>query len=171
MSVFSKISLSRKAAKEHKAKVAEKEQDVKVPYKHVPTHAAVDALNGAPSTFRNDDRPKIQEQHHKRRSHMATRTTSALSIATTSYHNSSAGPSTPAHLPRSSSYSNYNPAWFDRGGDSYATHEPVQKRYRSSRGHSYHDPGVGPSAGPSPLASNMQSEGTNPFFYIEFTDH
>ncbi|TVY13774.1 hypothetical protein LARI1_G008535 [Lachnellula arida] len=128
MSVFSKISLSRKAAKDHKAKVAEKEQDVKAPYKHVPTHAAVDALNGAPSTFKIDDRSKIQEQHHKRRSQMASRTTSALSIATISY----------------------------------PTHEPVQKRYRSSRGHSYHDPSVGPSAGPSPLASNMHSEDVTP---------
>ncbi|TVY37763.1 hypothetical protein LSUB1_G004422 [Lachnellula subtilissima] len=162
MSVFSKISLSRKAAKEHKAKVAEKDTDVKVPYKHVPTHAAVDALNGAPSTWKIDDRPKIKEQH-KRRSHMPnTRTTSALSIATTSHLNS-ARPSTGlAPLPRSSSYNNYNPAWFDRGVDSYTTHEPVQKRYKPSRGHSYHDPGVGPSAGPSPLASNMHSEDVTP---------
>ncbi|TVY48107.1 hypothetical protein LOCC1_G001166 [Lachnellula occidentalis] len=100
MSVFSKISLSRKAAKEHKAKVAEKEPDpdVKVPYKHVPTHAAVDALNGAPSTWRVDDRSKIKE-HHKRRSEMTTsRTTSALSIATTSYLNSAAGPALEIHL-------------------------------------------------------------------------
>ncbi|TVY75810.1 hypothetical protein LSUE1_G006559 [Lachnellula suecica] len=162
MSVFSKISLSRKAAKAHKAKVAEKEEvPVKAPYKHVPTHAAVDALSGAPSSWKHEDRPKIQE-HHKRRSQLAvSRTQSTLS--TTSYLNSAAGPSSGAPpLPRNSSYSSYNPTWFDRGGDVYYSHEPAQKRKRQSRGHSYHDSGIGPSVGPSPLASNMHSQDVSP---------
>src|SRR6187402_3478162 len=95
MSVFSKIKMSRKAAKEHKVKAAEKEKDpnevVKLPYKHVPTHAAVDALSGAPSSWKHEDRPKIKE-HHQRRSQMViSRTGSTLS--TTSYMNSAAGPS------------------------------------------------------------------------------
>jgi hypothetical protein len=155
--------MSKKAAKAHKAKVAEKDKDgndvpVKVPYKHVPTHAAVDALSGAPSSWKSEDRPKIKE-HHKRRSQMAvSRTTSTLS--TTSYLNSAAGPSAGAPpLPRNSSYSSYNPTWFDRGGDVYYSHEPAAKRQKPSRNHSYHDSGIGPSVGPSPLASNMQSEG------------
>jgi len=75
--------------------------------------------------------------------------------------NSAAGPSTMPPLPRNSSYNSYNPTWFDRSGDVYYSNEPAQKRYRPSRGHSYHDSGIGPSIGPSPLASNLQSEGTS----------
>jgi hypothetical protein len=87
-----------------------------------------------------------------------SRTTSTLS--TTSYLNSAAGPSNGAPpLPRNSSYSSYNPTWFDRGGDVYYSREPAAKRQKASRGHSYHDSGIGPSVGPSPLASNMHSEG------------
>lgn len=81
------------------------------------------------------------------------------SLSTVSYLNSAAGPSSQAPpLPRNSSYSSYNPTWFDRGGDlnySFEKVEPVPKRQKPSRGHSYHDSGIGPS----PLASNMQSEG------------
>lgn len=160
MSVFSKIMMSRKAAKEHKNKVAEKdkepEQAVKAPYKHTPTHAAVDALSGAPSSWNHEDRPKIKE-HHKRRSQMViSRTGSSLSHM--SYMNSAAGStSNIPPLPRNSSYSSYNPAWFDRGGDVYYSNE--NQRQKPPRSHSYHDSGIGPSIGPSPLASQQQSEG------------
>ncbi len=134
--------------------VKQKEEAVaKTPYKHVPTHAAVDALSGAPSTWKVDDRSKIRE-HHKRRSQMViSRTGSTLSNV--SYMNAAAGPSSMPPLPRNSSYSSYNPTWFDRGGDVYYANE--QKRKRPSRNHSYHDSGIGPS----PLASNLQSEGTS----------
>lgn len=88
------------------------------------------------------------------------------SLSTVSYWNSAAGPSSQAPpLPRNSSYSSHNPAWFDRGGDlnySFEKVEPVPKRQKPSRGHSYHDSGIGPSVGPSPLASNMQSEEVSP---------
>lgn len=161
MSVFSKLKASRKAAKEHKAKVDQKEEKAAVAakYRHVPTHAAVDALSGAPSGWKHQDRSKIQE-HHKRRSAMASRTNSYIS--TTSFAHSAAGPSNGAPpFNRNSSYNSYNPTWFDRGGDVGYTNEPSQKRYKSSRGHSYQDSGVGHSIGPSPLASNVQSEGTS----------
>lgn len=156
MSVFSKIKLSRKAAKEHKAQVAEKQKattvETKVAYKHTPTHAAVDALSGAPSSWKNEDRPKIRE-HHKRRSQMAiSRTGSSLSTA--SYLNPT-GSSTPVPpLPRNSSYSSYNPTWNDRTGDVLYSTEPKFK----GRHHSYQDSGIGASIGPSPLASHVVSE-------------
>ena len=160
MSVFSKIMMSRKAAKEakdHKTVAKQKEEAVaKVPYKHVPTHAAVDALSGAPSTWKVDDRSKIKE-HHKRRSQMVISRTGS-SLSNVSYMNAAAGPSSIPPLPRNSSYNSYNPTWFDRGGDIYyASENTHQKRQKPSRGHSYHDSGIGPS----PLASNLQSEGTS----------
>lgn len=159
MSVFSKLRLSKKAAKEHKAKTAEKQKAdqlaeeavAKVPYKHIPTHAAVDALSGAPSTWKAEDRPKIKD-HHQRRSQMAISRTGSY-LSTVSYAGSVAGPSNTPPLPRNSSYSSYNPTWFDRTGDIQGYIEPPQKKYR--RGHSYHDSGIGPS----PLASNVHSEG------------
>ncbi|KAF8862583.1 hypothetical protein BDZ45DRAFT_191435 [Acephala macrosclerotiorum] len=159
MSVFSKIARSRKAAKEHKNKVAEKEkgpeQAAKVPYKHIPTHAAVDALSGAPSTWKAEDRPKIRE-HHQRRSQMViSRTGSSLSHMSYAVSSSNIPP-----LPRNSSYNSYNPTWLDRGGDVYYSHN--QGRQKPPRSHSYHDSGIGPSIGRSPLASHQQSEEASP---------
>lgn len=159
MSVFSKIMMSRKAAKEAKEhKTVEKQKEeaaAKAPYKHIPTHAAVDALSGAPSTWKVDDRSKIKE-HHKRRSQMVISRTGS-SLSNVSYMNAAAGPSSIPPLPRNSSYNSYNPTWFDRGGDVYYANETTQRRQKPSRGHSYHDSGIGPS----PLASNLQSEGTS----------
>src|SRR5277367_4704000 len=112
MSIFSRLKLSKKAAKDHKQKLSQQvnSEDVpKPPYKHVPTHAAVDALTGAPSSWKHEDRPKILE-HHKRRSMMSvTRTGSALS--TRIDHHTPAVPS----LLRNGSYNSYNPTWNDRG--------------------------------------------------------
>ena len=139
--------------------MAQENDGVKVPYKHVPTHAAVDALSGAPSSWKAEDRPKIKE-HHQRRSQMViSRTGSQLSNV--SYMNAAAGPTLQPALPRNNSYSSYNPTWFDRGGDSYYPPDSSSKRQRPSKGHSYHDSGLGPSIGPSPLGSNFQSEGTS----------
>jgi hypothetical protein len=165
MSVFSKIKLSKKAAKQHKEKEKGKAAEpVKTPYKHIPTHAAFDALSGAPSSWKHEDRPKIREQHKRRSKMVISRTESSLSTATMSHMNAAAGPNSQVPpLPRNSSYSSYNPTWFDRGGDlnySFDKAEPVSKRQKPSRGHSYHDSGIGASIGPSPLASHMQSEGT-----------
>lgn len=73
MSIFSRLKKSRQQAKEHNAKLAtqeKKEDEVKTPYKHVPKHAAADAIASAPPSWREDDRQKIQEQN-RRRSAMA----------------------------------------------------------------------------------------------------
>lgn len=153
MSIFAKIKQSRKAAKEHKEKVAEKENTVvKVPYKHVPTHAAVDALSGAPSTWKQDDRQKIKE-HHKRRSQMNFSRT-ASSLSTVSYLNSAAGPSEyqPSTV-RNSTYSSHNPTWFDRGEQLHSDY-PAQKRVNPTRNNSSHDSGFAGPSKPSPLGSH-----------------
>ncbi|KAH8802763.1 hypothetical protein F5884DRAFT_682626 [Xylogone sp. PMI_703] len=173
MSVFSKIKLSRKAAKEHAAKKAER-QNVEAnaaPYKHVPTHAAVDALSGAPSSWKYDDRSKIRASNGKRREMRFNRTGSSLSTVSyaTGYGSgmgpkAESGPNSQAPtLPRASSYSSYNAVWFDRGNEVYyLNNDQARGRAKPSRGHSYNDSGVGPSIGPSPLASNMQSEDVSP---------
>ncbi|KAL8729615.1 MAG: hypothetical protein Q9181_004939 [Wetmoreana brouardii] len=81
MSIFTKIKGAKKAADKHKhAKASEipvEKKDTPVPYRHIPTHAATDALTGAPSSWREEDRAAIKHQH-KRRS-MMTRNSSALS--------------------------------------------------------------------------------------------
>ncbi|KAG6017561.1 hypothetical protein E4U54_006309 [Claviceps lovelessii] len=72
MSIFSSLRKSRQQAKEHNAKLAEqkKKEEVQIPYKHVPTHAATDAFASAPPSWREADRPRIVEQN-RRRSAMA----------------------------------------------------------------------------------------------------
>lgn len=73
MSIFSYLRKSRQQAKEHNAKLAEqKKKDAQaVPYRHIPTHAASDAIASAPPAWREvNDRPRILEQN-RRRSAMA----------------------------------------------------------------------------------------------------
>lgn len=139
MSVFSLIKRGRQAAKEHNAKQVEKQkkEGESVPYKHVPTHAAVDALSGAPSSWKHDDRPRIIEAH-RRRSAMAAsslgmssmgsfgpgtnpvhmgmpRVNSALSHV--SYPSNYANPV--VQMPRTYSYSSVQPpqGWSHQGGE------------------------------------------------------
>lgn len=153
MSIFSKLKASKKAAKEHKAAEKQKEPETTIPYKHTPTHAAVDALSGAPSSWSRDDRSKIKAQHKRRSEMVMSRTPSSLSQM--SYMNPGASSSVQAPpMPRNSSYSSFNPTWFDK---SDGVTDSKQNRYRPHRGHSYHDSGLGPS----PLGSNGQSKGTS----------
>ncbi|KAK6220489.1 hypothetical protein QIS74_05991 [Colletotrichum tabaci] len=130
MSVFSLLKRSRQQAKEHKQKQAEKTAEPpKQPYRHVPTHAAIDALSGAPSAFKHEDRPKILEQN-RRRSAMAAsgltkmpgpaglpRVSSSLSQVT--YPSVNASPM--GSLPRAYSYSGVPPPapyWQERNKSS-----------------------------------------------------
>lgn len=91
MSIFSKIRGAKKAADKHKkAKSTEipvEQKDIPVPYRHIPTHAAIDALTGAPASWREEDRAAIKYQH-KRRS-MITRNNSGMSSGGTLYHSGS----------------------------------------------------------------------------------
>ncbi|KAK4217831.1 hypothetical protein QBC37DRAFT_33561 [Rhypophila decipiens] len=132
MSVFGFMKKSRQAAKEHAAKQAEKEkaEQLKAPYKHVPSHAAIDALSGGPATWRDADRPKILEQNRRRSAMTASgmgmggmmtpvhqgmpRVNSSLSHV--SYPSAYASPH--VHVPRAYSYSGMAaPGWSHYGGD------------------------------------------------------
>lgn len=129
MAVFSLFKKSRQQAKEHKQKQAEKAAEApKQPYKHIPTHAAIDALAGAPSAFKHEDRPRIMEQN-RRRSAMAAsglsrmpgpslpRVSSSLSHVT--YPSAHASPM--GNMPRAYSYSGGPPPmpyWQERNANS-----------------------------------------------------
>ncbi len=69
MPLFSVIRRGREQAKAQQAKDAAKakgEDTAKVPYKHIPTHAAIDAMYGAPNAFKEFDRAIILEQNRRR---------------------------------------------------------------------------------------------------------
>jgi hypothetical protein len=74
MSIFSSIRKSRQSAKEHNAKVAEqkKKESETTAYRHVPTHAATDAITSAPPSWREADRAKIVEANRRRSAMTAT---------------------------------------------------------------------------------------------------
>ena len=136
MSIFSKLSRAKKAAKNHKEaqQAPVEEVDKPVPYKHVVTHAAIDALSGAPSSWREADRLAIKATNEKRKS-MVTRNSSGMAST----------------LPRNSSYgstSNY----------SYSRPMPLRENRRSygANGGYYTNSGLtvgNPTFQPSPLAS------------------
>ncbi|KAI0189028.1 hypothetical protein F4808DRAFT_48065 [Astrocystis sublimbata] len=126
MSVFSILKRGRAQAKEHSAKQAGKDKGqpeaVKAPYKHVPTHAAIDALATAPSSWRGDDRSKIREQNRHRSARAASsyghsRSNSALprvgsNLTNVSYPSVYANPVVP--LPHNYSYSSIPSLWRER---------------------------------------------------------
>ncbi|CAD6447743.1 d927eb9d-8b65-47ad-96d1-0f00a28cb735 [Sclerotinia trifoliorum] len=169
MSIFSKIKGSKKAAQQHKEKTIadenqqkKSEQEVaKVPYKHIPTHAAIDALSGAPSSWKNEDRTKIRE-HHKRRGQMTiSRTHSALSTVS-SMSNTIESNSVIPSSPRAISHDSYNPTWNNRVGDmSYLT-EKLQSRTQPPTKPQHSNHGIDSAIGRSPLSSRGQSEATSP---------
>jgi len=71
MSIFSKIRGAKKAADKHKGSKTqnsgvEKPDKPVVPYRHVPTHAAIDALSGAPSSWKAQDKSAIKAQYNRR---------------------------------------------------------------------------------------------------------
>ncbi|KAI2465511.1 hypothetical protein F4781DRAFT_23975 [Annulohypoxylon bovei var. microspora] len=120
MSVFSIIKRGRAQAKEHSAKKAEraKEEAVKLPYKHVVSHAASDALSGVPSSWKHADRPKIMEQNKRRTAIMANESNMAglprvgSSLSYVSYASVYGTPVVP--LPKNYSYNNVPTSWRDQ---------------------------------------------------------
>ncbi|MCJ1399772.1 hypothetical protein MMC11_002975 [Xylographa trunciseda] len=146
MSIFSKFSRAKRAAEKHKSlKAAKEEPKESAPYKHVPTHAAVDALLGAPSSWQHEDREAIRFQNDKRRSQMI-RSSSHLSNAT----------SINTAINRNSSFNS---------SDTYGTRESRVDMRRSQMGspgnfdHYTENPGYRNSRlyAKSPLASNQIS--------------
>ncbi|KAL2120592.1 hypothetical protein VTJ04DRAFT_4619 [Mycothermus thermophilus] len=68
MSVFDVLKKGRQAAKEHKQEQAKKKQEEakKPPYRHIPKHAAIDAMACAPAGWREQDRQRIAEENRRR---------------------------------------------------------------------------------------------------------
>ncbi|KAK4463750.1 hypothetical protein QBC42DRAFT_265097 [Cladorrhinum samala] len=162
MSIFSFIRRGRQAAKEAKAQKAEKEKKEadKPPYRHIPKHAAIDAVSGGPGGWSEDDRQKIIDQN-KRRSAM-TASGVGMTGAMTPVHSGTLTPIHPgamtpvyagvarAHsslshvsypatsaspvvqFQRSSSYSSVSSAWNYRGEET--TYIPVDTNARSYKG-------------------------------------
>lgn len=121
MSVFSIIKRGRAQAKEHSAKQAGKDkvevEAAKLPYKHVPTHAATDALATAPSSWKHDDRPRIREQNRRRSAMAANGSHGGLprvgsSLGLVSYPSVYANPVVP--LPKNYSYSSIPSSWREK---------------------------------------------------------
>ncbi|KAJ8126818.1 hypothetical protein O1611_g6820 [Lasiodiplodia mahajangana] len=119
MSVFSIIKRGRAQAKEHSAKQADKDKSeaVKLPYKHVPTHAATDALATAPASWKHDDRSKIREQNRRRSAMAANGSHGGLprvgsTLSHVSYPSVYANPVVP--LPKNYSYSSIPSSWRER---------------------------------------------------------
>ncbi|KAH8912795.1 hypothetical protein BR93DRAFT_984064 [Coniochaeta sp. PMI_546] len=146
MSVFSMIKKGRQAAKEHAAKQAERQaaEAAKTPYKHIPRHAASDALSAGPAGHREDDRPKIMEQNRRRSMMTASglgmsgtstpvhvgfpRVNSALSHV--SYPVAYASPV--VQVPRAYSYSSVQPGWSNYGGE--VVYTPMESSSGSVKG-------------------------------------
>lgn len=140
MSVFTMIKKGRQAAKEHAARQAEKQkaEAAKAPYKHVPRHAASDAISTGPSVYKESDRPKIAEQNRRRSMMTASglgmsgtstpvhvgfpRANSALSQI--SYPAAYASPV--VHMPRAYSYTGAQPGWSNHGGE--VVYTPMESR-------------------------------------------
>ncbi|KFA65224.1 hypothetical protein S40285_01516 [Stachybotrys chlorohalonatus IBT 40285] len=112
MSIFSSIRRSRQSAKVHNAKAAEekKKEGASTPYKHVPVHAASDALASAPPGWREADRGRVVEQNRRRSAMAASGHNMAMpamprvasSLSCVSYPSENVSPM--VHLPRTFSY-------------------------------------------------------------------
>jgi hypothetical protein len=85
MSIWGKLRRAKRAADEQKDKnsSAADSKAKPAPYRHVPTHAASDALLGAPATWREEDKKAIQAQHQRRSQVNMSRNPSSLSNVTT----------------------------------------------------------------------------------------
>ncbi|KAF7960458.1 hypothetical protein EAE96_000138 [Botrytis aclada] len=118
MTIMSRFRRTKKAIEENKAKVTAEEEEKKkaeqeaasAPYKHVPSHASVDALFGAPPTWKHEDRPKILEHNRRRSQRTVRRAHSTFSNASSGNATPNSQPSTPSAAPRDA----YNPTWNSR---------------------------------------------------------
>jgi hypothetical protein len=92
MSIFSKVKNAKKAAEQHKQASSQAQADFKPPtgYKHIPTHAAQDALSCAPTSWTvEESRAKISAAHRRKsdlsRKGSFVRTSSEPAIASRGY--------------------------------------------------------------------------------------
>ncbi|KAL8770558.1 MAG: hypothetical protein Q9209_003814 [Squamulea sp. 1 TL-2023] len=152
MSIFSKIKGAKKAADKHKqAKSTEVPAEIKdtpVPYRHTPTHAAVDALTGAPASWREEDRAAIKHQH-KRRS-MMTRNSSTLS-----------GTLHPSSSYTGSDFSSYGMMPAATAGPSARPSPTRLDTRRSYQGNGHYQPSPLASNGVSPVGSEHSNSSSS----------
>ncbi|KAF2638494.1 hypothetical protein P280DRAFT_71615 [Massarina eburnea CBS 473.64] len=75
MSIFSRFRKAKKAAEEHKKAVAAQAEvePPQSPYRHIPTHAAQDALAATPTTFTHEETREKIAVVRKRKSEMLMR--------------------------------------------------------------------------------------------------
>ncbi|KAJ9639342.1 hypothetical protein H2201_004079 [Coniosporium apollinis] len=71
MSFFKRMKNAKAAADQHKRSASQAEAAKPVPYKHVPTHAAQDAMAGAPSNWNSAENKARIIAQNKRRSAMS----------------------------------------------------------------------------------------------------
>ena len=151
MSIFARFSKAKRAAEKHKSlKAAKEEPQEAPPYKHVPTHAAVDALSGAPSSWQREDREAIRFQNDKRRSQMI-RSPSHLSTAT----------SVNTAINRNSSFNS---------SDTYGTRESRQEM-RRSQVHMGYPPGGFDHYTENPGYRNSRSYAKSPLASTRASSH
>jgi hypothetical protein len=120
MSIFSKIKGAKKAAAEHKAKAEEKKSEA-TPYRHIPTHAGIDAFSTTPRSWQAEDRQAIQTMHRDR-----------LSRNYSSYSASPIVSSRRSVLPRNNSSFSGNGESSSMGASMYRGNRPDIKRSSSS---------------------------------------
>jgi len=106
MPFFSKIKKAKEAADEHKKEVAAQvEAKPKIPYKHVPVHAGIDALSATPTTIRADElREKIAAARRSRSVSAVSAPSRSASTVYQSVH-SPASRSRPSSMISSTSHS------------------------------------------------------------------
>lgn len=93
MPFFSKLKKAKEAAAEHKKEASkEEEKKPKVPYKHVPTHAGIDALAATPSSMGNSElRERIAAARRSRS--VSSASAPAHRSGTSLYHGQAGGSS------------------------------------------------------------------------------
>ncbi len=102
MSILSKIKGAKKAASQHNASMAAGKYapaetvEAPVPYRHVPTHAAADAISGVPSSWKEEDRSAIKAQN-KRRSMMSRNNSGGSTLQRNDSYNNSVYSSSTFH--------------------------------------------------------------------------
>lgn len=101
MPFFSKLKKAKEAAAEHKKEATgQEEKKPKVPYKHVPVHAGIDALAATPSTIRSQElREKIAAARRSRS--VSSPSAPAHRSGTSLYHGQAGGSPTSRSRPAS----------------------------------------------------------------------
>jgi hypothetical protein len=167
MFLFSRFKITKKVAKEHKSKNSEKEtqsnnndavRNAKVPYRHISKHAGIDALNGAPTSWRFEIKANTRSVHSKRGQQVPP----GNGTAPRSWGVEKCLQSSSCNIPGTSRSKSTDPAIGDQGCAIYLI-EPDSRHRRLQRSHSMTNsqPGSNDSI---PLASNTISRGTSLLF-------